>query len=110
MLGVSSIASARNGGSASESAASDGRASSSVGASSAIVSLRLCDSAASAPGEHVEVGDQVLELGLVALEAPEQHALGADQAGEVVRALAEQRLVDDRGVAPGGAAVAERLR
>ena len=54
MLGVSSIASARNGGSASESAASDGRASSTVGASSAIVSLRLSDSAASAPANTLK--------------------------------------------------------
>ncbi len=109
MLGVSSIASALNGGRASESAARDGRASSSVGASSAIVRLQVVRLRGQGAHEGVEVRDQALKLRLVALEAPEQHPLGPDQPGEVVRALAEQGLVDDRRVATRRPAVAQRL-
>ena len=81
--------------------AATARRSRSVGPSSLIVRSRLADSAASAPVEGVEVGDQALELRLVAGERAEDLGLTGDQAGEVVRLGAEQRLVDDRRV-PGG--------
>ena len=65
--------------------AGTGCAFSSVGASSLTVSARLSDSAARAPAEGVEVGDQVLELLLAAEQRVEDAGVGADQLREVAR-------------------------
>ena len=107
-LGVSAIARARKGGRASDRRASDGFACSTVGASSAIVALRLVASAASAPAVTLKLVIRSRSWVSWPCERREHRALCRDQAGEVVRADPEQRLVDDRGRAPGRAAVAKR--
>ena len=106
---MSSIASARNAGSELLTAASEGWASSTVGASSAIVSLRFADSSASAPAKTLKLVISSWSWDSWPSSLLEDGALRLDQAGEVVLVDAEQRLVDDRDVAPGVAAVAKRL-
>ena len=87
---------ARNGGSASFRWASDGRASSSVGASSRIEAERLADSAARAPVVVLKLVIRSLS-GLVGRgERANRSRWPRTRCREVVRMLAQQRLVHDR--------------
>src|SRR5918994_6288398 len=61
------------------------------------------------PGGDVEVRDQLLELLLAAQQGTEHASVVREQSRESVGLRSEQCLVHDRRVAPGRAAVAERV-
>ena len=109
MPGSSSTPALRNGGSALFRWRSAGRASSSVGASCWMEAERLVDSAASAPAVVLKFVIRSLSDPSVDASLVNTSRCAADQVREVVRMLAQERLVHDRASCARLTAVAEGL-